>query len=67
MKPRFDTVLRENHISNPPIKYIGRKPAASAATGYYKVHVQEQKEIIDTAFRLWFLENENLLTLFFKN
>jgi 2-oxoglutarate dehydrogenase complex dehydrogenase (E1) component-like enzyme len=30
-------------------RYIGRKPAASAATGGYKNHAKEQKEIIDLA------------------
>jgi 2-oxoglutarate dehydrogenase E1 component len=29
---------------------IGRQPSASTATGYSKVHAQEQKEIIETAF-----------------
>lgn len=31
---------------------IGRQPSASTATGYNKVHVQEQLEIIDTAFSI---------------
>ena len=30
---------------------IGRQPSASTATGYAKVHAQEQAEIIETAFR----------------
>ena len=29
---------------------IGRQPSASTATGYSKIHAQEQAEIIDTAF-----------------
>ncbi len=29
---------------------IGRQPSASTATGYAKVHAQEQAEIIETAF-----------------
>ena len=32
------------------ISYIGRKPAASPATGSYKTHQQEQDELIDTVF-----------------
>lgn len=53
MKPRFDTAMRENNSSNRElIKYIGRKPSASGATGSYKLHMQEQKEIIDLALRL---------------
>ena len=31
------------------VRYIGRKPAAAAATGGYKNHVSEQKEFIDRA------------------
>jgi 2-oxoglutarate dehydrogenase E1 component len=31
---------------------ISRQPSASTATGYAKVHAQEQKEIIDTAFSI---------------
>jgi 2-oxoglutarate dehydrogenase E1 component len=29
---------------------VGRQPSASTATGYAKVHAQEQAEIIETAF-----------------
>src|SRR5688572_20984863 len=31
---------------------ISRQPSASTATGYHKVHVQEQEEIIETAFSI---------------
>jgi len=31
---------------------ISRQPSASTATGYHKVHVQEQSEIIETAFSI---------------
>lgn len=31
--------------------YVGRKSAASPATGYAKIHDREQKELIETAFR----------------
>jgi 2-oxoglutarate dehydrogenase E1 component len=31
---------------------ISRHPSASTATGYGKVHAQEQKEIVDTAFSI---------------
>ena len=30
-------------------RYVGRKPAASAATGSYRIHVAEMKDIIDSA------------------
>ena len=32
---------------NKEIKYIGRKPAASPATGHAKKHLAQQKEIIE--------------------
>ena len=31
---------------------ISRQPSASTATGYHKIHVQEQSEIIETAFSI---------------
>jgi 2-oxoglutarate dehydrogenase complex dehydrogenase (E1) component-like enzyme len=34
------------------IEYIGRRRSASPATGSFKRHVQEQKQIVDTAFLL---------------
>jgi 2-oxoglutarate dehydrogenase E1 component len=38
-----------DHIKaeNREVKYIGRKPAASPATGYLKKHLAQQKEIIE--------------------
>ena len=36
--------------NNNKIDYIGRKPAASPATGYAKRHLNQQKEIIDKVF-----------------
>jgi 2-oxoglutarate dehydrogenase E1 component len=32
--------------------FIGRQPSAATATGYAKIHAQEQTEIIDTAFSI---------------
>jgi 2-oxoglutarate dehydrogenase E1 component len=31
---------------------ISRQPSASTASGYHKVHQQEQNEIIETAFTI---------------
>jgi 2-oxoglutarate dehydrogenase E1 component len=31
---------------------ISRQPSAATATGYSRVHAQEQAEIIDTAFSI---------------
>ncbi|WP_373494905.1 2-oxoglutarate dehydrogenase E1 component [Aquiflexum sp.] len=35
-----------------PMELIARKPSASPATGYHKVHVQEQNAIIEKALKL---------------
>ena len=32
--------------------FISRQPSAATATGYAKVHAQEQAEIIETAFSI---------------
>ena len=41
-----------DHIKaeNKEVKYIGRQPAASPATGYLKKHLAQQKEIIEKVF-----------------
>ena len=36
---------------NLKVSYIGRKPAASPATGYQKKHLAQQKEIIEKVFK----------------
>jgi 2-oxoglutarate dehydrogenase E1 component len=35
-----------------PLGVISRQASASTATGYHKVHVQEQNELLDTAFSI---------------
>jgi len=35
-----------------PFGVISRQPSASTATGYQKVHAQEQNELIETAFTI---------------
>ena len=37
--------------TNKEVKYIGRKPAASPASGYLKKHLAQQKEIIEKVLR----------------
>jgi len=37
--------------ANKEVKYIGRKPAASPASGYLKKHLAQQKEIIEKVLR----------------
>lgn len=36
---------------NPDIEFIGRKVSASPATGFKKVHDQQQKELVEKAFK----------------
>ena len=43
----LDYIEANNNIIN----YIGRKPAASPATGYAKKHLSQQKEIMDKVFK----------------
>jgi len=42
----LDYIKAENKI----VEYIGRKPAASPASGYLKKHLAQQKEIIEKVF-----------------
>lgn len=51
VKQRFDTASREEGITNRSIRYIGRRPSASPATGGYKQHAREQKEFIDEVLK----------------
>lgn len=43
MRPRLET------LTGKPIEYIGRKPAASPATGFPRIYKQEQAAIVDEA------------------
>ena len=38
------------NAKNKEVQYIGRKPAASPATGYLKKHLAQHKEIIEKVF-----------------
>ena len=40
------------NLKNINYGFISRQPSASTATGYAKVHAQEQAEIIETAFSI---------------
>jgi len=45
IEPRMRTGLKNNNI-----KYAGRQPSASPATGLKKQHAKEEKELLGTAF-----------------
>jgi len=47
--PRFTTAQKKLNPDHPlrDLKYIGRPPSASPATGLYRLHVDETKELLD--------------------
>lgn len=49
VKPRLVTVLREGMDLDVVIRYVGRRAAASPATGYAKFHAAEQDSVIKEA------------------
>lgn len=49
--PRLLTTMRENGLPVKPVSFVGRKPSSSPASGGYKLHQQEQKEIVEEALR----------------
>src|SRR5690606_19495322 len=40
------------HLKSFQFGTVSRQPSASTATGYHKMHVQEQAELMDTAFSI---------------
>lgn len=51
VRPFIEEVMDAVGRKHERLQYIGRKDAASPATGYAKIHDREQKELIQTAFR----------------
>ena len=49
VQPRMHTILKAEGKSLDTLRYAGRKPAASTATGYSKVHAEEQVGLIKLA------------------
>jgi len=49
--PRFQTLFKQKQISRPldQLRYAGRAPAASTATGYGAVHAEEQVGLVKAA------------------
>ena len=43
----IDWTLNYIDAENKEVRYIGRKPAASPATGYIKRHIDQQKQIVE--------------------
>ena len=52
VKPRLVTSMRENGLQIRPVTFRGRKPSASPASGGYRVHIAEQKELVDSALTI---------------
>merc|ERR1712217_151651 len=46
VKPRLVTVCREGLNKDVVIRYVGRRAAASPATGYPKIHAAEQEGLV---------------------
>merc|ERR1712151_901924 len=49
VKPRLVTTYREGLEKDVVIRYVGRRAAASPATGYPKLHMAEQNGVIEGA------------------
>jgi len=49
VKPRMVTTFREGLDADVVIRYVGRRAAASPATGYAKMHVAEQESVVNEA------------------
>ena len=50
-KAQINQKIMKKYVGNNKINYIGRKPAASPATGYAKRHLSQQKKIIEDVFK----------------
>lgn len=51
VSPRFQTLFKEPHINRrlDALRYAGRAPSASTATGYGAVHAEEQVGLVKEA------------------
>ena len=45
-------MLRKLTMLPTPLKVIARKESASPSTGFAKMHIAQQKAIVDTAFEV---------------
>eukprot|EP01036_Dinobryon_divergens_P032775 gene32775-42433_t len=51
VKPRLMTTFRENGLRL-SVEYVGRPPSSSPAMGGYKLHMSEQKDLVDRALTI---------------
>lgn len=52
ISPRLATAMKSlGRGTAEDIKYVGRAPSASTATGFYSVHVKEQSELVKKALQ----------------
>ncbi|TGZ78736.1 2-oxoglutarate dehydrogenase, E1 component [Ascodesmis nigricans] len=60
VQPRMETILKTiveeggdkmERFKNMHVKYVGRAPSASVATGMKAVHLKEEEELLNTAFQ----------------
>ena len=50
LRPRFETLFNKLGMDkNIEVRYAGRVPNSSPATGFHKVHAQQQKDLIEEA------------------
>ena len=52
INPLIEEVMIQSKSKNNRIKYIGRSEQASTATGLFSRHIQEQKELVDSALNV---------------
>ncbi len=52
INPLIEEVMIQSKSKNNRIKYIGRSEQASTATGLFSRHMQEQKELVDSALNV---------------
>ncbi len=50
LQPLLINLLNTAKVKNKAVRYVGRKEASSTATGLFKKHVEEQKNILEELF-----------------
>ena len=52
ISPLIEEVMVKIKSKNVRINYVGRSEQASTATGLFSRHIQEQKELVDSALNV---------------